>query len=124
MPTPCIIKLTTVPGGTFDVGDVVRITVAVSDLAGVAITPGSLDITTELADGIRYQYTMPCAQITQVSVGHFTVDIPAAQPGSQAFRVSVSGSTGQGAEEVSVKVRASVAGAAPLGATAMGGLSV
>ena len=91
---------------TYDVGDSVRIYLALVDSAGAAVDPTTLTLTVKPGDGTATSYTYALGEITKDSVGNYHKDytVPTGTGGTVYYKFTATG-TAIGCEPGSFAVR-------------------
>lgn len=80
----------------YDLGDVRRLAVAITDSAGDAADPTGLTFTLQPPDGVTVTYVYGTdAELVKDSVGNYHVDITLAQAGRHAYKFTATGANGQ-----------------------------
>lgn len=92
---------------TYDVGDNVRLSIALVNSAGAAVDPTTLTLTVKPALGTAVSYTYAAGEITKDSVGNYHKDITVASGsgGMYYYKFTATG-TAIGMEQGSFGVRA------------------
>lgn len=69
----------------FVVGEVARLTNAITDAAGVAVDPGAVRLVVQAPGGTDTTYTYP-ATVTKSGVGQYVCDVPLEEAGAYRWR--------------------------------------
>lgn len=92
---------------TYDIGDVVRITVAFTNLAGGAVDPGAVTVRVKNPVGVKTSYTyITDTEVLKDSTGNYHLDVEPAIQGVWVYRWEGTGAN-KGAAEASFQVRES-----------------